>query len=103
MEEVSTFDPLIILREKGRGGSPSNLLIGADVYDTVRTRNVLPLHQIKTVEREMKRRRTTCITNTPGKDDGCRLKPDSSSVIYMTSVKEAQCHIVSENRRKNMR
>ena len=48
----------------------------------------------------MKRRRTVRITNTPGGDDGCRLNPDSSSVIYMTAVKEDQLRIVAENRRK---
>ena len=73
---------------------------GQAAYDTVRAPTVLPLHQIKTVERDMKIRRMVRITNTPGEDDGCRLNPDSSSGIYITSENEAQCRIVAENRRK---
>ena len=41
-----------------------------------------------------------CIKNTPGEDDGYRLKKDSSSGIYMTSVKEDQFRILADNRRK---
>ena len=48
----------------------------------------------------MKRRRMVHITNTPGEYDGYRLKPDSLSGIYMNLVKEHQCHIVANNRRK---
>ena len=51
MEEFRTTKPMVILREKGRCRSSSNLLIRAAAYDTVRTRTVLPIHQIKTVER----------------------------------------------------
>ena len=56
----------------------------------VRVQTVLPLHQIKTVKREMKRRRMVCINNTPVEDDGCRLKPDSSSGIYTNAVNNYQ-------------
>ena len=91
---------LVILREKGRCRLSRNLLIRAAAYDIMRERTVLPLHQIKTAEREIKRTRMVRLTNTPGEDDGCRLNPYSSSGIYMTAVKDSQCRIVVENRRK---
>ena len=47
-----------------------NLLIGSDAYETMMTQTVLHLHQIKTVEREMKIRSMVRINNTPGEDDG---------------------------------
>ena len=100
MEEVGTTDWMVILRDKVWCIASSNLLIRADVYDTMRYWTVLPLHQIKTVESEMKIRRIVCINNTLVEDDWCKLKPDSSSGIYMTVVKEARCRIVYKNRRK---
>ena len=100
IEEINTTDPIVILTEKGNGRSLRNLLIREDAYDTVRTRDVLPIHQIKIAKRETKRRHMVCIKNTPGEDDGYRLKKDSSSGIYMTSVKEDQFRILADNRRK---
>ena len=41
-----------------------------------------------------------CINNTPVEDDALRLNLDSSSCIYMIAVREDQCHIVDEDRRK---
>ena len=41
-----------------------------------------------------------CITDAPYDYGGCRHNPDSLPDIYMTSVMEAQCHIVDKNRRK---
>ena len=40
------------------------------------------------------------LTNNPGEDDGYRLDPYYYSGIYTTTVKEAQYHIMDENRRK---
>ena len=80
--------------------TPRNLPVRASVYDTVRAQTFLILHQIKTDEREMKRRRIVRIKHTPVEDNGCRLNLDSSSGICMTTVKEAQFHIKAENRRK---
>ena len=100
MEEVGKTDPMVILREKGWCRSSRKLLIGASTYDTTRDQNILPLHQIKTVDGEMKRWRMVSLNNKPGEDDGCRLNPDSSPGIYMNAVKEAQCCIVAKNRRK---
>ena len=66
MEEVSTPDPMDILRNNGRGTLSRNLLTIAAAYDTARIHTVLPFHQIKTVDRDMKRRKTVRITNNPG-------------------------------------
>ena len=66
----------------------------------MRDRNVLYIHQIKTDDKEMKIKRMVSPTNTPGEDYGFRLNPDFLSVIYMAADKEAQCQIVSKNRRK---
>ena len=41
-----------------------------------------------------------CIINTTVEDNGYRMNPDSSSVIYMNGLKEAQFRIVVENSRK---
>ena len=50
-EEVRKTDPMVILREKGRCILSRRILIRASEYDTVRSCIVLPIHQIKTVER----------------------------------------------------
>ena len=62
--------------------------------------DITPLHQINTVERETKRHMMVYIINTPVENNVFRLNPYSSSGIYMTSVIEAWCLIVAENRRK---
>ena len=91
---------MFILRKKGRCIAPKKLFIRAAAYDTMRSRIVLPLHQIKTVKKETNIQGMVCLNNTPGEDDGCRLNPDPPSGIYTTSVKEAQFRIVAKNRRK---
>ena len=40
------------------------------------------------------------MTNTPGEHNICRHNPESLTGIYISASMEAQCHIVSENRRK---
>ena len=81
---------MVILREKGRGRSLRNLLIRAASYDTARTHNVIPIHQIKRLQREINRRRMVSINHTPGGEYGYRMNPESSLGIYTTVVKEAQ-------------
>ena len=63
---------MVIMGEKGRVQSSRKLLFRADEYDTIRTRTILPLKEIKTANREMKRRRTVRITKTPGDNEGYR-------------------------------
>ena len=61
---------MVVLREKVRCRSSSKILIRAATYDTVRSHNILPLHQTKTVKSEMKRLGMVSLTNTPGEDYG---------------------------------
>ena len=100
MEKFRKTGPMIILRDKGRCTLSMNLLIRTAAYKTMRDRNDPSLHQIKTVKREMKIRKMVRLTNTPGEYDGCKMNPDSSSGIYMTTAKESQCRIVDKNRTK---
>ena len=86
------------MRDQGKCRSSGNLLIRADVYNTAGGRTVLTFRQIKTVKREMKRQRMVCFNNTSFEDDGCRLNPGTYSGIYTTAVKEAQYHIMANNR-----
>ena len=69
MEEIRTTDTMVILREKGRYIFSGNLLLRAAAYDTMRARTVIIIHQIKTAEREMKRRRIVHLTNTTVEDN----------------------------------
>ena len=91
---------MVILSDKGGGTFPGNLLIKSAAHGTTGTWNVLPLHQIKTSERNMKRNSMVSSINTLGEDDRYMLNLDSLSGIYMNTVKEAQFRIVAENRRK---
>ena len=88
------------MRDKGRGISSRKILIRETGYDAAKTRTVIPIYQIRTAKSETKRKKMVCIRNTPGEDDRFRLKPDSSSCIYMTLVKDNECRIVENNRRK---
>ena len=90
---------MAILRDNGRGRFSSNLLLRKATYDTVRTCTFLILQEIKTVKRDIKRRRMVRINKNSGDNDGCRQNPDSLSGIYMTSTKEAKFCIVADNRR----
>ena len=67
---------MVIMREKRRCIASRNLLVRAVLYDNMRTRTVLPLHQINTINREMKRQIMVQINNNPVEDNGCRLKLD---------------------------
>ena len=81
---------MLILGYKLRMQSPSNLLLRADIYDTISNHTILSQQKIKTDEKKMKMRRILCITKTPGGDYGYRKNPDSSSFIYMTPAIEDQ-------------
>ena len=77
MEEVRKTNPMVIMRERERVRSLSNLLVSTAAYDIMRTRTSLPLHQIKKFEREMNIWRMLHITNNPGEYYGYSLNPDS--------------------------
>ena len=70
------------------GNPERNLLLREAAHDTVRTRTVLPIQEIKTAKKKMNRWRMMCITKTPGENDAYRNNLESSSGIYMTLVKE---------------
>ena len=72
IQEIRMTDPMVILREKGRIDSSCNLLIRTSAHNIIRTCTVLPLQEINTVERDMKRQSMVCINNTPCDYDGCR-------------------------------
>ena len=48
VKAISTTDPMVILREKGR--SSRNLLIRVAAYDTFQQRKILPIQEIKASE-----------------------------------------------------
>ena len=79
-----TTEPMVILKYKGKRISSRKLSIRESAYDTMMYQTVLPLYQIKKVEREMNRRRMLRLTKNTGEDDVCRLNLESSSCIYMT-------------------
>ena len=60
---------MVILREKERCRASKNILIRADIYDTVRIHTLLLLYQIKTIERQMKVGRGVRINNTQVEDN----------------------------------
>ena len=66
-----------------------NLLIREAAYDTLRTRTVLALKEINTIERYIKCCSSVCITKLPCDYDGCSHNPDSSSGICITAVMES--------------
>ena len=67
---------MVVLREKGRMKLSRNLLLGAAVYDTIRTRTTPHPEEIKTDKRDIKRWMVVSITKNPGEDDVCRNNLD---------------------------
>ena len=45
IEKIRTTDPMVILREKGRIGTPQKLTFRDSVYNTIITRTVIPFHK----------------------------------------------------------
>ena len=78
MEEIRNTYPIVILRGKGRGILSCNLLLRLDAYDTIRTRDVLPLQEINTYKRQIKIQRMVRTTKTPEENDECRHNSDLS-------------------------
>ena len=48
---------------------------------------------------EMRKRRMVRMPNRDKTEEGRRMNPDSSSVIYVTASVEAQCRLISQNRK----
>ena len=97
VDAIKKTDPMVILREQGR---PSrNLLIRATAYGTVQQRTILPIQEMKAAEMEMRKRRMVRMPNRNKEEEGRRIKPDSSSGIYVTASVEAQCRLIAQNRK----
>ena len=67
------------------------------MYDTVRKRTVLPLQDMKRETMMILNKKKVKLAN---EDANTRRNPYSTSVIYLTAVKVAQCRQVAENRRE---
>ena len=50
---IRNTDPMVILRV--RGGSPRNLLIRAEVYDTVQQMKIIPIQEMKAYKMELRK------------------------------------------------
>ena len=96
LQVTRTNDPMVIIRAKGSTQQPSrNILLRAAVYDTVWKRTVLPLQDMKIETMMIHHQKKVKLAN---KDANTRINPNSTSGIYLTSDKVAQCRQVAENR-----
>ena len=93
-----TNDPMVIIRAKGSTlQPPRNIILQAAVYDTVQKRTVLPLQEMKRETMMILKKKRIKLEN---EDANTRGNPDSTSGIYLTAVKVAQCRQVATNRRE---
>ena len=98
LQVTRTNDPMVIIRAKGSTQQPSrNILLRAAAYDTVRKRTVLPLQEMKRETMMILKKRKVKLAN---EDANTRRNPNSTSGIYLTAVKVAQCRQVAANRRE---
>ena len=97
VKAISTTDPMVILRAKGR--SSRNLLIRAAAYDTVQQRKIIPIQEMKAAAMEMRKRRMVRMPNSYGEEEGIRMNPDSLAGIYVTASVEAQCRLIAQNQK----
>ena len=97
VEAIKTTDPMVVLVEKGV--SSINLLVRVAAYDTVQHRKIIPTQDINAAEMKMRKRRMVRMSNRDGEEEGIRMNPDSSSVIYVTASLEAQCRLIAQNRK----
>ena len=89
---------MVIILSKGSTQQPSrNVLLRAAAYDTVRKRTVLPLQEMKRETMMILNKRKVKLEN---KDASTRRDHNSTSGIYLTAVKVAQCRQVDANRRE---
>ena len=78
MEETSTTDPLVILRENVIVTLLHKILLRVDVNETARTHTIMPKQEIKTIDRYLKCFIMVRTTNTPDEYDGCSQNPGYS-------------------------
>ena len=89
---------MMIIRAKGSTQQPSrNILLRAAVHDTVRKRTVLPLQEMKRETMMIHQQKKVKLAD---EDANTRINPNSTSGIYLTADKVAQCRKVAANRRE---
>ena len=54
---------------------------------------------MKAAEMEMRKRIMVRMPNRGGEEEGRRMNPDSSAGVYVTASVEAQCRLISQNRK----
>ena len=88
---------MVFLQAKGKQQSSSNIILRDAAYDAVRKRTFVPIQEMKKECMIILHQKKARLVN----DETSRRNPDSSSVIYLTADKVAQCRLVADNRREN--
>ena len=89
---------MVILQANGSNCQPSiNILLWAVAYDTVWKQNVLPLWEMKREFMMILKQNKIKLAN---EDTTTTRNSDSTSRMYLTAVKVAQCRQVADNRRE---
>ena len=97
LQVTSTNYPMVIIRVKGcTQQPPRNIILQAVAYDRVQKRTVLPLQEMKRETVMILQQRKVKMAND---DSNIRRNPNSTSGIYLTDAKVAQCRQVAKNRR----
>ena len=97
LQVTRTNDPIVIIRAKGSTHQPSrNILLRAAAYDTVQKRTVIPLQEMKRETMMIHHQKKVKLAD---EDTNTRSNLNSTSGIYLTAAKVAQCRQVAANRR----
>ena len=93
-----TNDHMVIIRAKVSTQQPQrNIILRAAAYDTVHKRTGLPLQEINRETIMIHQQKKVKLSD---KDSNTRSNPNSTSGIYLTADKVAQCRQVAANRRE---
>ena len=89
---------MLIIIAKGSTQQPSrNILLQEEAYDTVHKQTVLPLQEIKRETMMIHQHKKVKLGD---EDANTRINLNSTSGIYLTAAKVAQCRQVAANRRE---
>ena len=98
LEVTRTYDPMVIIQEKGSTQQTlRNIILRVAAYDTVHKRTVLPLQEIKRETMMIHQQKKVKLGD---EDANTRIKLNSTSGVYLTAAKVAQCRQVAANRRE---
>ena len=98
LQVTSTNDPMVIIRAKGSTHQPPiNILLRAAAYDTEHKQTVLPLQKMKIETMMIHQQKKVKLAD---EDANTRNNPNSTSGIYLTAAKVAQCRQLAANRRE---